>query len=102
MIMTSEKDNPRDALIVAAKRTAVGRAKRGSLATTRPDELAAAVIIDLIDSIPELDPKQIDDVVLGCAFPEGEQGMNVSRIALLRAGLPIDVPGMTVNRFCSG
>jgi acetyl-CoA acyltransferase len=99
--MTSEKDNPRDALIVAAKRTAVGRAKRGSLATTRPDELAAAVIIDLIDSIPELDPKQIDDVVLGCAFPEGEQGMNVSRIALLRAGLPIDVPGMTVNRFCS-
>jgi acetyl-CoA acyltransferase len=101
MIMTSEKDNPRDALIVAAKRTAVGRAKRGSLATTRPDELAAAVIIDLIDSIPELDPKQIDDVVLGCAFPEGEQGMNVSRIALLRAGLPIDVPGMTVNRFCS-
>lgn len=94
-------DNKRDAVIVAAARTAVGRAKRGSLATTRPDELAAEVIGGLLTRIDGLDPAEIDDVILGCAFPEGEQGMNMGRMVALRAGLPQSVPAETVNRFCS-
>ena len=94
-------DTNRDAVIVAAARTAIGRAKRGSLATTRPDEMAAAVIRDLLKRAAGLDPADIDDVILGCAFPEGEQGMNMARMVSLRAGLPQSVPAETVNRFCS-
>ena len=91
----------REAVIVAAARTPVGKAKRGGLATVRPDELAAAVIRDLLRRAPQLDPAEIDDVILGCAFPEGEQGMNMGRMAALRAGLPDSVPAETLNRFCS-
>jgi acetyl-CoA acyltransferase len=94
-------DSHRDAVIVAAARTAVGRAKKGSLATIRPDELASEVIRDLMSRAESLDPVEIDDVVLGCAFPEGEQGMNMARMVALRAGLPESVPAQTVNRFCS-
>jgi len=91
----------REAVIVAAARTAVGRAKRGSLASVRPDEMIAAVIQSLMQRAAPLRPEDVDDVIIGCAFPEGEQGMNVGRMAALRAGLPISVPGQTVNRFCS-
>jgi acetyl-CoA acyltransferase len=91
----------KEAVIVAAARTAVGRAKRGSLASVRPDEMLIAVIQDLMRRAAPLRPEEIDDVIIGCAFPEGEQGMNVGRMAALRAGLPISVPGQTVNRFCS-
>ncbi|MDI6695053.1 MAG: acetyl-CoA C-acyltransferase [Anaerolineales bacterium] len=94
-------DPHREPVIVAAARTAVGKAKRGSLATVRPDELAANVIRDLLQRAPALDPTEVDDVILGCAFPEGEQGMNMSRTVALRAGLPNSVPAETINRFCS-
>ncbi len=94
-------DPSREPVIVAAARTAVGKAKRGSLATTRPDEMAAAVISDLLIRTPALDPEEVDDVILGCAFPEGEQGMNMARMVSLRAGLPDSVPAETINRFCS-
>ena len=94
--------NPnREAVIVAAARTAVGRAKRGSLATVRPDEMAALVIRNLLSRLPGLDPASIDDLILGCAFPEGEQGLNLSRLVGFRAGLPDSVPAETINRFCS-
>ncbi|MGE5124332.1 MAG: thiolase family protein [Acidobacteriaceae bacterium] len=95
------KDINRDPVIVAAARTAVGRAKRGSLATFRPDDLAVAVVKDLLSRTEGLQPDEIDDVILGCAFPEGEQGMNMSRMVALRAGLPVSVPAETINRFCS-
>ncbi len=91
----------KDAWIVASKRTAVGRAKKGSLRNARPDDLAASVIEGLLAEVPALKPEEIDDVILGCAMPEAEQGMNVARIAALRAGLPVSVPAVTVNRFCS-
>lgn len=94
-------DPSREPVIVAAARTAVGKAKRGSLASTRPDEMAAAVIRDLLIRTPALDPEEVDDVILGCAFPEGEQGMNMARLVSLRAGLPDSVPAETINRFCS-
>lgn len=94
-------DPTREPVIVAAARTAVGRAKRGSLATVRPDELAATVVRDVLQRAPALDPAEVDDVILGCAFPEGEQGMNMSRLVALRAGLPNSVPAETINRFCS-
>lgn len=87
--------------IVSAVRTAVGRANRGSLKDTRPDDLAAAAIRGAIERIPGLDPSRIDDVILGCAMPEGEQGMNVARIAALKSGLPDSVPAATVNRLCA-
>ena len=90
-----------DAVIVAAARTPVGKAKRGGLATVRPDELAAQVIRALLRRAPHLDPTQIDDVVMGCAFPEGEQGLNMARMIALRAGLPNSVPGETINRYCA-
>jgi acetyl-CoA acyltransferase len=91
----------REAVIVSAARTPVGKAKRGSLATVRPDDLAATVIKELLKRTPNLDPAEIEDVVIGCAFPEGEQGMNMARMIALRAGLPISVPGETINRYCS-
>ena len=94
-------DASRDPVIVAAARTAVGRAKRGSLATVRPDVLAVAVIKELLQRAEGLDPAQIEDVILGCAFPEGEQGMNMARMVGLAAGLPNSVPAETINRFCS-
>jgi len=90
-----------EAVIVAAVRTAVGKAPRGTLRTTRPDDMAAAVISDLLKRLPGLPPETIDDVILGCATPEAESGANVARIASLRAGLPHEVPAVTVNRFCS-
>ena len=90
-----------EAVIVAAVRTPVGKAKRGGLATVRPDELATAVIKALLARTPSLDPKEIEDVILGCAFPEGEQGLNMARMVALRAGLPDSVPGETINRYCS-
>ncbi|HEX7086136.1 MAG TPA: acetyl-CoA C-acyltransferase [Vicinamibacterales bacterium] len=90
-----------DAVIVSAARTAVGKAPSGTLRTTRPDEMAAAVIRAAIERAPGLDPLEIDDVVLGCAMPEAEQGMNVARIASLRAGLPVSASAVTVNRFCA-
>ena len=94
-------DPSHEPVIVAAARTAVGKAKRGSLATVRSDEMAAAVIRDLLKRVEALNPAEIDDVILGCAFPEGEQGMNMARMVSLRAGLPNSVPAETINRFCS-
>lgn len=91
----------KDAVIVSAVRTPVGKAKRGGLATVRPDEMAAAAIQALLERTPNLDPSEIEDVVIGCAFPEGEQGMNMARMIALRAGLPDSVPAETVNRYCS-
>lgn len=88
-------------VIVAASRTAVGKARRGSLASVRPDVLAMTVVKDLLRRVPELDPAEIDDLILGCAFPEGEQGMNMARMVALSAGLPESVSGETINRFCS-
>jgi acetyl-CoA acyltransferase len=91
----------REAVIVSAVRTPVGKGKRGGLATVRPDELATAVVKALLARTPVLNPKEIDDVILGCAFPEGEQGLNMARMVALRAGLPDSVPGETINRYCS-
>jgi acetyl-CoA acyltransferase len=90
-----------DAVIVSTVRTAVGKAPRGTLATARPDDLAATVIDAAFARVPQLDKREVDDVILGCAHPEAEQGMNVARIASLRAGLPVEVSAMTVNRFCA-
>lgn len=90
-----------DAVIVAAVRTPVGKARKGSLANVRPDDLAALVIKEAVARVPGLDPGEIDDVILGCAMPEAEQGLNVARIAAIRAGLPTSVPAVTVNRFCA-
>ena len=90
-----------EAVIVSAVRTPVGRAYKGSLRTTRPDDLAALAIKEALARVPGLEPKDVDDVILGCAMPEGEQGMNVARIASLRAGLPVETSAMTINRFCS-
>ena len=91
----------REAVIVSSVRTPVGRAFKGTLRATRPDELAAVAIKGALERVPQLEPKEIEDVILGCAMPEGEQGMNVARIASLRAGLPVEVSAMTVNRFCA-
>src|SRR5581483_963322 len=91
----------REVVIASSVRTPVGRAFKGTLRGTRPDELAALAISGALDRIPQLDTKEIEDVILGCAMPEAEQGMNVARIASLRAGLPVEVSAMTINRFCS-
>ncbi|HKW88929.1 MAG TPA: acetyl-CoA C-acyltransferase [Candidatus Acidoferrales bacterium] len=91
----------RDAVIVSSVRTAVGKAYKGTLRSTRPDDLAAAAIREAIARVKGLDAKEIEDVILGCAMPEAEQGMNVARIASLRAGLPVEASAMTINRFCS-
>lgn len=90
-----------DAVIVSAVRTAVGKAPRGTLSVMRPDELAASAITGALARIPGFDVAAIDDVILGCAMPEGEQGLNVARIASLRAGIPVEASAVTVNRFCS-
>src|SRR5262245_13149203 len=91
----------KEAVIVAAVRTAVGKAPRGTLRTTRPDDMAAAVLTEVVRRADALDPAEIEDVVLGCAIPEGAQGYNVARIAALRAGLPTSVAATTVNRLCA-
>ena len=91
----------REVVLVSSVRTPVGRAYKGTLRTTRPDELAAVAIKGALNRVPQLDPREIEDVILGCAMPEAEQGMNVARIASLRAGLPIEISAMTINRFCS-
>src|ERR1700728_3619810 len=90
-----------EAVLVSAVRTPVGRAPKGALATTRPDDLAATALSGALDRVPQLDKREIEDVILGCAQPEGEQGYNVARFAALRAGLPIEVPGATDNRLCA-
>ena len=97
----SKIEKNREPVIVAAARTPVGKAKRGGLATVRPDDMAVQVIQELLRRAPALDPVEIDDVILGCAFPEGEQGMNMARMVALSANLPITVPAETINRFCS-
>src|ERR1700756_2284992 len=91
----------REAVIVSAVRTPVGKAYKGTLRATRPDDLAATAITGALSRVPQLDKSEIEDVILGCAMPEAEQGMNVARIASLRAGLPVEISAMTVNRFCS-
>jgi acetyl-CoA acyltransferase len=91
----------KEAVIVSAVRTPVGKAPNGVLRTTRPDDLAAIVIREALARAPGLDPADVDDVILGCAMPEAEQGLNVARIASLRAGLPVSASAITVNRFCS-
>jgi acetyl-CoA acyltransferase len=90
-----------EAVLVAAVRTPVGRAPKGALSTTRPDDLAATALGGVLDRVPALDKAAIDDVILGCAQPEGEQGWNIARMAALRAGLPVEIPGATVNRLCA-
>src|SRR5205823_10313915 len=91
----------REVVIASSVRTAVGKAYKGTLRTTRPDDLGAVAIKGALARVPQVDPKEIEDVILGCAMPEAEQGMNVARIASLRAGLPIECSAMTINRFCS-
>ncbi|MBC8100727.1 MAG: acetyl-CoA C-acyltransferase, partial [Armatimonadetes bacterium] len=92
----------REAVIVAASRTAIGKSKRGLTANSRSDEMAATVIADLMRQTDgRLDPAEIDDLIIGCAMPEGSQGLNFARVIALRAGLPISVSGQTVNRFCA-
>src|SRR5262245_8075622 len=90
-----------DIVIAAAVRSAVGRAHKGALALTRPDELAGQVIKAVLAKVPAVKPADVDDLVLGCAMPEGEQGLNVARVAGLLGGLPIETSAMTINRFCS-
>lgn len=90
-----------DIVIAAAARTPIGKAPKGVLRTTRPDDMAAHVIAALLARTPGLDPALIDDVIMGCAMPEAEQGMNVARIASLRAGVPVTASAVTVNRFCA-
>ncbi len=90
-----------EAVIINCLRTAVGKSGRGTLKNTRPDDMAAAVFEDLLKRHPQVNKAEIDDVILGCATPEAESGMNMARVALLRAGFPDSVPGVTINRFCS-
>ena len=91
----------REVVIVSSVRTAVGKSGKGTLRATRPDDMAAVAIKGALDRVPQVDKAQIEDVIIGCATPEAEQGMNVARIASLRAGLPVECSAMTVNRFCS-
>jgi acetyl-CoA acyltransferase len=90
-----------EAVLVSAVRTPVGRAPKGALATTRPDDLAATALGGALERVPQLDKAEIDDVILGCAQPEAEQGFNIARFAALRAQLPVEIPGATVNRLCA-
>ena len=91
----------REAVIVSAVRTPVGRSIKGTLKDTRPEFLGALVVKEVLNRVPEVDPGEVEDVIFGCSFPEGEQGLNIARIVALKAGLPDSVPGLTVNRFCS-
>jgi acetyl-CoA acyltransferase len=99
---TADSENTMtDAVIVSTVRTATGKAPRGTLSTVRPDEMAAAAIREALTRVPAVLPADVEDVILGCAMPEGEQGLNVARIASLRAGIPVEASAVTVNRFCS-
>src|SRR5687767_8005943 len=91
----------KDAVIVSAVRTAVGKAPKGTLRDTRPDDMGAAAIREAIARVAGLEASEVDDVIMGCAMPEAEQGMNVARAAAIRAGLPVETSAMTINRFCS-
>src|ERR1035437_5900916 len=91
----------REGVIASCVRTAVGRAYKGNLRASRPADLAAIAIKGALASVPQMDLREIEDVILGCAMPEAEQGLNVARIASLRAGLPVETSAMTINRFCS-
>ena len=91
----------KDVIIASAVRTAIGKAPRGALRATRPDDLAAFAINGALERIPQLDRSEIEDVILGCAMPEAEQGLNIARVASFRAGLPVECSAMTINRFCS-
>src|SRR4028118_106938 len=91
----------RDAVIVSAVRTAVGKAPKGTLKNTRPDDMGAAVIKEALARVENLPAAEVEDVIMGCAFPEAEQGMNVARTAMILAGLPVETSAMTVNRYCS-
>src|SRR5690606_24996727 len=90
-----------EAYIISAVRTPVGKADRGALRHVRPEQLGARAVNEAIARVPGLDPELVDDVLIGCAFPEGSQGQNVGRIIAQKAGLPDDIPGATINRFCS-
>jgi acetyl-CoA acyltransferase len=100
-IFRIEDNTMRDAVIVSAVRTAVGKAPKGMLRATRPDDLAAVAIEGALGRVPTLDRREVEDVIIGCAMPEGEQGMNVARVAALRAGMPIESAAMTINRYCA-
>src|SRR5204863_4315783 len=91
----------RDAVVVRRVRTAVGKAPKGMLRATRPDDLGAAAIQGALARVPRLDKAEVEDVIIGCAMPEAEQGMNVARICALRAGMPIESAAMTINRYCA-
>src|SRR5689334_13947787 len=91
----------REVVIASSVRTPIGKAYKGTLRATRPDELGAVAIRGALERVPQLNPREIEDVIMGCAMPEAEQGMNVARIASLRAGLPVECSAMTINRFCS-
>src|SRR2546429_2786684 len=91
----------REAVIVASSRTPLAKSFRGSFNLTRPDDFAAHCIKDVLGKVPQLDPTEVEDVILGCGQPHGPQGHNVARVAAVRAGLPVSVGGLTVNRFCS-
>src|SRR5438477_5493319 len=91
----------REVVIASSVRTAIGKANKGALRTTRPDDMAAVAIKGALERVPQVDKQEIEDVIIGCATPEAEQGMNVARIASLRAGLPVECSAMTINRFCS-
>ncbi len=95
------EDHDRDAVIVAAVRTAVGKASKGSLAETRAEDLGRAVLQGALEKLPGLSPELIEDVIIGCAMPEGEQGLNMARTISLYAGLPVTTPAVTINRFCA-
>src|SRR5215470_6699246 len=97
----NDNDDMKQAVIVSAVRTAVGKAPKGTLKNTRPDDLAAAAIKEAVNRAHGLDINQVEDVIMGCAFPEAEQGMNVARTAMIAAGLPVETSAMTVNRYCS-
>src|SRR5947207_2608533 len=99
--MDEREERMNEAVIVAGARTPIGRAGKGSLAGERPEDLLVAAMRGLLAKVPELDPAEIDDVYVGCGFPEQSQGMNVARRAALLAGLPVTVPATTVNRFCA-
>src|SRR5215468_9267345 len=92
---------PIEVVVASAVRSAVGRAHKGSLAQTRPDELAGQVIRAALAKLPTVSPADVEDVILGCAMPEGEQGLNVARVAALLGGVPVETAAATINRFCS-
>ena len=91
----------REAVVVASSRTPLAKSQRGSFNMTLPSDLAAHCIKDALGKVPQLDPKEVEDVILGCGQPHGAQGHNIARVAAMRAGLPVSVAGLTINRFCS-